>query len=140
MSLVPSSGVDNAQVPGVTAEVYLPDQLIAGRFPLVTDTVTLISGQNLSRGAVLGQITASGKYTLSLSAASDGSQTPVAVLADTGNASGGDISVGIYRTGEFNANALSFGTGHSATTAATLTALRDVSIFVKSAVSAADPS
>ena len=46
------------------------DRLIAGDdADLVTDVGVLITGQNLTRGAVLGKITASGKLNLSLSAA-----------------------------------------------------------------------
>ncbi|SMF48021.1 Bacteriophage lambda head decoration protein D [Azospirillum oryzae] len=124
--------------PGVTSDVFTPDQLIAGRFPLVTDTVTLVSGQNLARGAVLGKITASGKYTLSLSASSDGSQVPSAILADAVDASGGDKLAGVYLAGEFNTNALTIGTGHTA--ASIKDTLRDAGIYLKTAVSAADPS
>lgn len=124
--------------PGTTSDVFTSDQLIAGRFPMVTDTVTLVSGQNLKRGAVLGRITASGKYTLALAASSDGSQVPAAILADDVDASGGDKLAGVYLAGEFNVNALIFGTGITAAAAAIT--LRDASIFLKSAVSAADPT
>lgn len=57
------------------------------------DTVTLISGQNLAAGTVLGLITASGKYTLHNNAASDGSEVAAAVLPVASDASGGDLSV-----------------------------------------------
>lgn len=54
------------------------------------DVVTLITGQNLAPGAVLGKITASGKYTAVDPAASDGSQTAAAVLFDPVDASAAD--------------------------------------------------
>jgi hypothetical protein len=111
---------------------FTPDNLLGGDFPRVTDSGTLISGQNLTRGAVLGLITASQKYTLSLSAAGDGSEVPCAVLAYDTNASAGDKKAPIYQTGEFNQDALVFGTGHSKTTAATRKALRERGIFLKS--------
>lgn len=57
MALVPTNVGDNPFQPGVSAEAYLPDQLIAGAFNLVTDDVTLKMGQNLLRGTVLGAIT-----------------------------------------------------------------------------------
>lgn len=44
------------------------------------EVVTLISGQNLQPGTVLGKITASGKYTLLAPAAEDGSEVAAAVL------------------------------------------------------------
>jgi hypothetical protein len=93
---------------------YTPDRLIAGDTQLVPRKVTILSGQNLVRGAVIGKITASGKYILSLSAASDGSQTPDLILAEDCNATGGD-KVGLaYATGEFNESALTIGTAHTA--------------------------
>ena len=45
---------------------------------------------------------------------------------------------GIYLQGEFNGNALTFGTG--VTLASAKAALRPFGIFVKTSVSAADPS
>ena len=72
MSLTVTSVGNNPQTPGVNAEVYIPDQLIAGNMKLVTDTVTLGAG-TLARGAVLGKITASGNYVLSVATANDGS-------------------------------------------------------------------
>lgn len=54
------------------------------------ETVTLVSGQNLVAGTVLGQITASKKYTQHSPAAADGSQNAVAVLYDNVNATAGD--------------------------------------------------
>lgn len=106
------------------------DGLIAGEQPVISKKKTLVSGQNLTRGAVLGRITTGGKYTLSASAAADGSQTPLAVLAEDCDASGGDKECLVYERGDFNAAKLTFGTGHSATTTATLDALRDVNINV----------
>jgi hypothetical protein len=93
---------------------FSPDRLIAGDTPIVTRAVTLVSGQNLTRGAVLGKITTGGKYTLSLSASSDGSQTPDLILAEDCNASGGDKVALAYVTGEFNQSALTIGTAHTA--------------------------
>lgn len=138
MSLTPSNVGDNAQVPGVAAEAYIPDQLVAGNAKLVTDSVTLVSGQNLKRGAVLGKITASGKYTLALSASADGSQTPNVILADDCDASGGDKICAVYLAGEFNTRAMTFGTGITAASAKET--LRDAGIYLKNSVSAADPS
>lgn len=94
---------------------YTPDRLVAGESDdLLAKSITLISGQNLARGAVLGKITASGKYTLSLAASSDGSQTPDAILAESVDASGGDKPALGYVRGDFNTSALTIGTGHTA--------------------------
>lgn len=94
---------------------YSPDNLVANNAHLlVTRSITLISGQNLERGAVLGKITASGKYTLSLSAAADGSETPDLILAEATDASSGDVVTIAYARGDFNENALTIGTAHTA--------------------------
>ncbi|MBX6382086.1 MAG: head decoration protein [Microbispora sp.] len=127
----------NPQIPSASSETFTPDRLIAGvNIGPVTEDATLVSGQNLTRGAVLGRITASGKLTLSTSAANDGSETPYAILAEDTDASGGDKTCTVYVAGEFNANALTFGTGHTATTAATVAALRDAGIYLKNPVAA----
>lgn len=52
--------------PSILNTVFTPDQLIAGSHPIVTDTVTLASGQNLARGTLIGQQT-SGLYTVASS-------------------------------------------------------------------------
>lgn len=125
----------NPQIPGVSSETYTPDRLVAGHnIGLVTDGAVLVSGQNLPRGAVLGRITASGKLMLSAAGASDGSQTPYAILAEDTDASGGDKTCTVYVAGEFNAGALTFGAGHTA--ASVKDALRDAGIFLKTPVPA----
>jgi hypothetical protein len=138
MALTINSLGDNPQTPGFYAEAYIPDQLIAGNHKLVTEAVTILSGQVLQRGSVLGQITSSGKYILALSAASDGSQTPAAIAVDYIDASAGDVAGGVYLSGEFNSNALTLGTG--ITLAAAKAAFRPLSIYLKTSVSAADPT
>lgn len=210
----------NPQFPAGSSDTYTPDRLIAGvNIGQVTDAGVIVTGQNLTRGALLGKITlatpsipavvgtgnglmsaislgakgqvgsyvvkmtgataftvtdpngdslpaaaalgaytdaqinftitaggtafiagdtftivvaaGSGKFNLSLLAATDGSQVPYAVLAEDTNATSADKTATIYLTGEFNPNAMTFGTGHSATTAVTIAALRDVSIYLK---------
>lgn len=116
------------------AETFTPDGLIAGDYPIQREVGTLISGQNLARGTVLGKITASGKYTTALSASSDGSQNPVAILVDAVDASGGDKPCSVYLSGEFNTNAMTFGTG--ITIANSKDALRDLNIYLQTGVAA----
>lgn len=110
-----------------TSETFSPDRLqVEGPFP--AKGITLASGQNLPRGAVLGKITASGKYVLSLSAASDGSQTPDMILSEATDASAGDAATVAYMGGSFADGALTYGTGHSYATA--FAPLRDVGILI----------
>ena len=61
------------------------------------EAVTLPIGTNYPSGAVLGRVTASGKYTLSPATGADGSQTAVAVLLYPVNATLAD-AVGIVVT------------------------------------------
>lgn len=127
--------------PGVTHDAYIPDQLIGGDLKIVTDDITIASGQVLKRGSVLGKITASGKFVLALAASGDGSQTPARVLVDDVDATGGDANAGSFRQAELNGNALVLGTGItlSAATAA-LESAAGTNVFIKTPVTAADPS
>jgi hypothetical protein len=101
-----------------TTENTVFDNLVAGLFPAIVGTETLLSGENVLRGALLGRVTASGKLKLSLSAASDGSQTPVYIAFNATDATAGDMPIVVYKTGEFNQGALTYGTGHTAASVA----------------------
>ncbi len=114
---------------GIRTDVYTPDRLIADDADaLIGKGVTLITGQNLQRGAVLGRITASGKYTLALSAAADGSQVPSVILAQDCDATAGDTPAVAYFQGTFNSSALIIGAAHTVQTVTD--ALRGLSINV----------
>lgn len=104
--------------------------LIVGHDDLQSRSIILVSGQNLTRGALLGQITAGGKYTLSLSASSDGSQVPSVILAEDCDASGGDKVTVAYFGGTFDERIVTYGTAHTA--ASVREALRGVGIKLQS--------
>lgn len=105
------------------------DNLIGGDVVgAVTESITLDTG-NLTRGALLGRITATGKWVLSLSAAADGSQTPRAILAEDADATAADVVTIAYMSGEFNTAAMTFGAGHTA--ASVKDGLRGLGIFLK---------
>jgi hypothetical protein len=97
---------------GFASADFTPDRLLA-RGPIDARKETLISGENVVRGTVLGKITASGKYNKSLAAAMDGSQTPDVIAAEDKDATGGDKEILVYWIGGFNENALTLGTGHT---------------------------
>ena len=84
--------------PSFTNIVFNPDQLIAGSDDIVTDTVTLASGQTLVRGTLIGQQT-SGLYAAAATAANS-----------TGGANAGAetisaVTVGVQaRLGTYRAN------------------------------------
>ena len=90
------------------------DGLLIGEHPVTSRQITLLSGENRARGAVLGKITATGKYQLSASAAVDGSEVPDAILAEDTDASGGDVATPAYFTGGFDESKLVLGTAHTA--------------------------
>ncbi|AGH98948.1 head decoration protein [Micavibrio aeruginosavorus] len=109
---------------------YSPDNLLAGEYPRVERVVTIAAGADLAKGAVLGRITANGKFKLSASASADGSQIPDAILAEKANAAASDVQAVIYFSGEFNENALVLGAGH--TLDSVRIALRAKSVFLRS--------
>lgn len=118
------------QPAGLTTETYTPDNLIAGdNIRPITRSITLVSGQNVQRGAVLGIITASGKYTLSTSALTNGAQTPKAIAAEDMDATGGDKTLQVYIAGEFNEREIVLGSGHTADSIRET--LRDGGIYLK---------
>ena len=105
---------DKSLAAGVTtANAPIEDELVANNHHLLfPEKATLVAGQNLQRGALLGRITASGKLTLSTSAAGDGSQTPVGILVHDRNATA-DAEVLIYVRGDFNQDRVIYGAGHT---------------------------
>ncbi|MGL4859282.1 MAG: head decoration protein [Enterobacteriaceae bacterium] len=118
----------NSCAPGVQHYEFLPDQLIAGDLQIVTDAVT-VTGGPYKRGAVLGMIAESGKYTLSKPDASDGSEKPCAILVD--HASAGDVLAGIYQMGQFNQHRIIYAEGW--TVEKLKAALRPFGIFLRDA-------
>lgn len=77
----------------------------------------IIGGQQLPTGAVLGRITASGKLTLCVAAAGDGSQVPHSITPHpintfaADNVTPLDAYAAVYVKGYFNETALYLGTG-----------------------------
>lgn len=110
-------------------ETYDPDNLIAGHKPPAKAVpITLTDGEVVVRGSVLGRVTATGKYLLSLNAAVDGSQTARAIAAEAASPSGADATILAYVEGEFNQDKLTFGTGQTA--ANTKDDLMDVNVYL----------
>lgn len=114
--------------------VDAPDGLHGGDFPIRSVQATLIAGQNLTRGAVLGKITTGGKLNLSLSAAADGSENVYGILAEDADASGGDKEVIVYTAGDFNENKLTIGAAHTADSIRD--AFRDLGIHIRDGIPA----
>lgn len=117
--------------PGLAAGAYVNPQI---GFTFTAGGTAMVAGDKVT----IAIAAAAEAYTLSLAAATDGSQTPASILVDDADASGGDVKAGIYEMGEFNGSKLILGTG--ITLAAATAALRQRGIFIKDAVSAADPT
>jgi hypothetical protein len=92
---------------GVDVTTDTQEQLMGGH-PAVTWPITLISGENLSRGHVLGRITASGKCTGFDADAVTGEEVAMGILAEDVDASGGDVNTIAYVHGEFQINGMSW--------------------------------
>jgi hypothetical protein len=114
------------------AGTFAPDDGLLVHDGTNSRSITLITGQNLKRGSLLGRITASGKYTLSLAAAADGSEVPKVILAEDTDASAADKVTVAYFAGHFDENRVIFGTGQTA--ANTREALRDFGILLESSI------
>lgn len=114
---------------------HSPDNLIAGHKPPAKAVpITLLSGEDVVRGEVLGEVTASGKFAASLSASTDGSETPRAIAAEDMDATTGDMTMLAYVEGEFNEDQLTIGTGHTA--ASIRQGLWDYNIYIVDPVTA----
>lgn len=105
------------------------DNLISGVFPLVTKQFTILSGQNVLRGTLMGKISTGGKLVKSLSTEDDGSEAPHSILVRDVDASTGDKLGEVYLSGQFNQEKIIFGASH--TIASTYDALRDLGIYLE---------
>lgn len=96
------------------AEIYTPDNLIADiDLSISTEIVLVKQGQVVTRGTLLGKITAEDKCILSLNAAVDGSQVPKRILAEDVDATDGDVSAIVYKSGAFNIHSMTLGAGQT---------------------------
>ena len=85
-----------------SVETHTEDNLVAGSTPAIaTEPGTLITGQNLARGALVGRITASGKLTECDNTAVDGSAVPVGIMVHAIDATAADKACQIYKAGCF---------------------------------------
>ena len=117
-----------------TSETNTYDGLVAGCFPIVTERVTIASGSNLTKGTILGVVTASGKYAAADSTASSaGNNVPAAILLEDAAAAAADAVALVALTGEFNGAKL-IAKRDGDTVSGFKSGLRAASIFVKSVV------
>ncbi len=110
---------------------FAPNDLLVSDVPVVTRNITVASGQNLKRGAVIGNVTASDKYVLSASAAADGSEIPDLVLAIDCDASAGDVRTSAYAGAAFDSTKLILGAGHTPATVEAAFRKKAAALFVR---------
>lgn len=115
-------------MPGMTTTQHPESSILAGDFPRRYRTVTIAAGQVLVSGAVLGEVTASGEYQLSASAAADGSEAPTVVLADAIDTTAGAAPATVMLTGDVRGSAATLGEG--TTLDAARKALRPFCLFI----------
>lgn len=111
---------------------YTPDNLIAGHeVPVIVKGITLAKNQGiLTRGTVLGIITASSLAKPVDSSKTDGTETPYCILTDTIDTNGdADAKTTGYTSGLFNSKALVF--GGADTVDKHELKLRELGIFIK---------
>jgi hypothetical protein len=103
-------------MPVLTEGRYAGEFVVSeGNGRISRETITVLSGQNLTAAAVLGKVTASGKYKALNPAAADGSEVAAGVLYDAVDASAADAEgVAIARLAEVNAAELVWPTGITA--------------------------
>ena len=87
------------------------NDLVVSTARIFTRTVTLLSGQNVERGDLLGRIDATGKFREALEASDDGSEDPIAIAAEAVHADGDDAPILVYLAGDFDQRKVGFGTG-----------------------------
>jgi len=93
---------------------FTPDEFRTGDFPFQSEPETILTGQNLPARSVVGRVTASGKWILSLAAAVDGSEVPRGITAEAINATAADVVGPVIKAGQFNPTLLNYGAGHDA--------------------------
>lgn len=104
------------------------DNLFAGDFPVVTGAVTVLDGEVLVRGSVVGLVTASGKAVLLDKDATDGSQNPYGVVLTAASPSGADGTTSVALSGEFTSSELGFVSGTVYTDVSS--AMRALSMYI----------
>jgi hypothetical protein len=96
------------------------------------ENVTIVSGQNLVAGAVVGKITVGGKYAVYSNVAGDGTQAAAGVLLRAVNAASADQKGAIIiRDAEVDGDLLNWGANNEAGIAAGIADLLALGIVVR---------
>ena len=96
---------------GAGSDAHTVEQLFSGDFPVATQDITVISGQNLAIHTLVGRIAASGKITAWAPAANDGSEVICGIMTVAVDATAADKAGVMYVSGCFNPDMLVFPAG-----------------------------
>lgn len=111
------------------------DQLIGSNASSIQSIKkTLLSGEVIERGEVVGLVTATGKARAAVAANGDGSAVPYGIAVHDMDATGGDKDLLVYIAGHFNENQLIIGAG--LTVAGIREGLRGKGIFLETPIKA----
>lgn len=99
--------MSNFPLAGSASEPYQDDSLVLGGL-IDFGNGTLASGQNLTRGTVVGRTTASGELIESVQTASDGSEVPVGALVHDVDATSAAADCQFVRGGWLNKDLLTW--------------------------------
>ena len=115
---------------GNTIGTFEPDNLFAGGVqPVVTDSITVKSGQSYVRGSVVALDAEEKAVLVDSTSATDSIKKPYGILTDDVDATTEDRETTVYLTGEFNQDALIF--GGTDTFEIHAVALREIGIILK---------
>jgi len=99
---------------GSSFEAYTPSPFVLGGL-VAFEGGTLASGQNLTKGTVIGRVTATGKLIQSVQTATDGSENPVGILNHDCDASAADTSCVFVKGGDIDKTQLTWDASWTAT-------------------------
>ena len=109
------------------------DLIVPGSRTLTWDE-TIATSQDLTRGTILGKITASGHLKACDQDAGDGSEVAYAILAEDVDTTGGAVVRPVYVRGDFNKNACTLLNESNTDIDLAAAELRDVGIFLLDSV------
>lgn len=98
-------------MPSIESDTFNYDNLLAGGDLTVLEIGTVDEAVEVKRGTVLGRVSATNTFKICKDANDDGSNVPVAILAEDLPAGASNKDKYIYLAGNFNALAVIFNEG-----------------------------
>ena len=98
-------------MPEIITDTFNYDNLLAGGDCTVLEMGTIDETVEVKRGTVLGRVSSTNTYKICKDANADGSNIPVAILAEDLAASASNKDKYVYLSGNFNKSAVIFDAG-----------------------------